>query len=127
MIPCRSFAFYTLARDASFVALAAATMMVAASFEPALSFKIGATVALIYSLALLTRVYFLNDERYRHSEAWQALRPEERPTGENGQKFARAQLEELLLRFAKTSAGIAGILYCSALTLSVSATAIAGP
>ena len=127
MILCRSFAFYTLARDASFVALAAATMMVAASFEPALSFKIGATVALIYSLALLTRVYFLNDERYLHSEAWQALRPEERPPGENGQKFARAQLEELLLRFAKTSAGIAGILYCSALMLSVSATAVAGP
>ena len=75
MIPCRSFAFYTLARDASFVTLAAATMMVAASFEPALSFKIGATVALIFSLALLTRVFFLNDERFLHREAWRALRP----------------------------------------------------
>jgi hypothetical protein len=127
MIPCRSFAFYTLARDASFVAVAAATMMVAASFEPALSFKIGATVALTFSLALLARLFFLTDERYLHSEAWQALRPEERPAGENGQKFARAQLEELMLRFAKASAGIAGILYSSALMLSVGATAVAGP
>lgn len=127
MIPCRSFAFFTLARDASFVSLAAATMMVAASFEPPLAFKIGATVALTFSLVLLARLFFLNDERFRRSEAWQALRPEERPAGENGQKFARAQLEDLLLRFAKTSAGIAGILYSSALMLSVSDTAIAGP
>lgn len=127
MIPCRSFAFYTLARDASFVTLAAATMMVAASFEPALAFKIGATVALTFSLVLLARLYFLTDERFRHSEAWRALRPEERPAGENGQRFARAQLEDLMLRFAKASAGIAGILYSSALMLSASATAIAGP
>jgi hypothetical protein len=127
MIPCRSFAFYTLARDASFVTLAAATMMVAASFEPALAFKIGATVALTFSLMLLGRLFFLTDERFRRSEAWRALRPEERPAGENGQNFARAQLEELMLRFAKASAGIAGILYSSALMLSASATAIAGP
>lgn len=127
MIPCRSFAFYTLARDASFVALAAATMMLAASFEPPLAFKIGATVALTFSLLLLARLFFLTDERFRRSEAWLALRPEERPAGEDGRKFARAQLEELLLRFAKTSAGIAGILYSSALLLSVSDTAIAGP
>jgi hypothetical protein len=32
-----------------------------------------------------------------------------------------------MLRFAKASAGIAGILYSSALMLSASATAIAGP
>jgi hypothetical protein len=127
MIPCRSFAFYTLARDASFVAVAAVTMMVAASFEPAMAFKIGATVALTFSLALLARLFFLTDERFRRSEAWRALRPDERPAGEDGPKFARAQLEELILRFAKASAGIAGILYSSALMLSVGTTAIAGP
>ena len=119
MIPCRSFAFYTLARDASFVALAAATMMVAVSFEPALAFKVGATVSLVFSLVLLARIHFLTDERFRHCEAWRALRPEERPAGEDGRQFARAQFEELMLRFAKTSAGIAGILYCSALLMSV--------
>jgi hypothetical protein len=127
MIPCRSFAFYTLARDASFVAVAATTMMVAASFEPALAFKIGATVSLIFSLVLLARSYFLTDERFRRSEAWRSLLPDERPPGEGGRQFARAQFEELMLRFAKTSAGIAGILYGSALMLSVSATALAEP
>jgi hypothetical protein len=128
MIPCRSFAFYTLARDASFVALAAAMMMLAGfSFEPALAFKIGATVSLLFCLLLLARSYFLTDERFRRSEAWQSLRPEERPPGEDGRQFARAQFEELMLRFAKTSAGIAGILYGSALMVSASGTAIAGP
>jgi hypothetical protein len=102
-------------------------MMVAASFEPAMAFKIGATVALTFSLALLARLFFLTDERFRRSEAWRALRPDERPAGEDGPKFARAQLEELILRFAKASAGIAGILYSSALMLSVGTTAIAGP
>ncbi len=127
MIPCRSFAFYTLARDASFVALAAATMMVGSSFAPALAFDIGATASLMFSLALLARVHFLTDERFRRSEAWRALRPEERPAGENGRQFARMQFEELMLRFARASAGIAGILYCSALMLSASITAQAGP
>jgi hypothetical protein len=127
MIPCRSFAFYTLARDASFVALAAGTMMVAASFEPAMAFKIGATVSLGYSLLLLARIYFLTDERFRQSEAWRSLRPEERPAGESGRQFARAQFEELVLHFAKASAGVAGILYSSALMLSAGATAVASP
>jgi hypothetical protein len=33
--------------------------------------------------------------------------------------LARAKLEELLLRFAKNAAGLAGILYGSALLLSM--------
>lgn len=124
MIPCRSFAFYTLARDASFVALAAVIMMVVGfSFDAALAFKIGATVSLVFSLLLLARVHFLTDERFARSEAWRALRPEERPPGETGRQYARAQFEELMLRFARASAGLAGILYASALMASMGMTA----
>lgn len=120
MIPFRRFAFYTVARDAAFVALAAATMMVGASFEPPLAFKIGATVALIFSIGLLIRAYLLTEERFLRSEAWRALRPEERPAGEDERRLAQAQLEELLLRAAKAASGVAGIFYCSALVLSAS-------
>ena len=120
MIPFRRFAFFTVARDASFVALAAATLMLAFSFEPALAFKIGATVALIFSLLLLARSYFLTEERFLRSEAWRALNPDERPAGNHGRRLARAQLEELLLRFAKAASGVAGLLYGSALLLSAS-------
>jgi len=119
MTPFARFAFFTVARDASFVTLAAATLMVAFSFEPPLAFKIGATVALIFSIGLIIRSYFLTEERLLRSEVWRALRPDERPAGIQGRQLARAQLEELLLRFAKAASGIAGILYCSALVLSM--------
>ena len=118
MMPFRRFAFFTVARDATFVTLAAATLMLAFSFEPPLAFKIGATVALIFSLLLLTRSYFLTEERFLRSEAWRALKPEERPAGNHGQQLARAQFDELLLRFAKAASGVAGLLYGSALLLS---------
>jgi hypothetical protein len=121
MVPFRRFAFFTVARDAIFVTLAASTLMLGFSFEPPLAFKIGATVALIFSLLLLTRSYFLTEERFLRSEAWLALTPEERPAGSHGRQLARAQLEELLLRFAKGSSGIASILYCSAMVLAASA------
>jgi hypothetical protein len=121
MIPCRSFAFYTLARDASFVTLAGALTMVAASFDPPLAFKIGATVALLFSLLLLARNYFMTEERFLRSEAWRSLRPEERPAGDSGPRIAREELRELMLRFAKTASAIAGIMYGAALVLSVAA------
>jgi len=119
MIPFRRFAFFTIARDTSFVTLAAVLLMIAFSFEPPLAFKVGATVALVFSIGLLIRSYLLTQEIFLRSEAWYALRPDERPIGESEQQLARAQLKELLLRFAKTSAGIAGILYGAALVLSI--------
>lgn len=121
MLPFRRFAFFTVARDATFVALAAAMLMLGFSFEPPLAFKIGATVALLFSLLLLTRSYFLTEERFLRSEAWSALKPEERPAGNHGRRLAQALLEELLLRFAKAASGIASILYCSAMVLAASA------
>ena len=117
-MPCARFAFFTLARDSVFVALVAGTLMVGFSFEPPLAFTIGATVALIFSIGLLARGYFLTEERFLRSEAWQALRPDERPTGEWGRQLAQGQFKILLLRFAKGASAIASILYGAALVLS---------
>jgi len=118
MVPFRRFAYFIVLRDAAFVTLTAVGLMLAFSFEPPLAFKIGATVALIFSIGLLIRSYLLTEERFLSSEAWRALRPEERPIGDHEQHLAQAQLNELLLRFAKGFSGIAGILYGSALLLS---------
>lgn len=118
MIPCERYAFFTLARDAGFVSLAAITLMVAFSFEPPLAFEIGATVALIFSVVLLIRSCLLTQERFLRSEVWRGLTPDERPAGEHGVRIARAYMEELLLRFAKSSSAAAGLLYGSALILS---------
>lgn len=117
-MPSIHFAFFTLLRDSAFVTLAAATLMAGFSFDPPLAFTIGATVALVFSVGLLSRSYFLSEERFLRSEAWQALRPNERPADEHGRRLAKAKLEEFLLRFAKGASGIAGILYATALALS---------
>jgi len=119
MDPFRRFAFFTLARDTGYVALAAAVLMVAFSFRPALAFCIGASVLLLFSLGLLLRALLLNEERFQRSEQWYALWPPERPDGHAGLLQARDNLEELLLHFAKGASGVASVLYGSALIASV--------
>lgn len=119
MIPCARFAFFTLARDSLFVALAASLLMVAFSFQPPLAFEVGASVALAFSIYLLARSYFLNEERFRRSEAWRSLNPEERPAGDVGPQLAQEHFQTLLLRFAQGASAAAAFLYASALLLSL--------
>ena len=119
MIHFARFAYFTLVRDAGFITLAAALLILAFSFEPPMAFDVSATIAQVFALGLLIRVCFLTEQRFSRSEAWGALTEEERPAGEDGMLWARAELERMLLRFAQSAAGIAGILYGSALVLSV--------
>ncbi len=126
--PFSRFALFTAARDAAFVTLAAMVLMLAFSFQPALAFEIGATVALIFSIGLLARVYFLTEERLERSEVWRALPEDQRPPGDEGRRWAREYLELLLLHFAKGASGFAGILYVSALVFAMAGgLAQAGP
>jgi hypothetical protein len=116
------FAFSTALRDASFVALAAVTLMVGFSFNPPLALVIGAHIALIFSLLLLYRVTILTDERVKRTEAWRELEPDERPRGDFALAVAHDRLEEVLLRFSKTAAGVA----CTLFTLSLGTSLICG-
>jgi hypothetical protein len=120
MDPFGRFAFFTTARDASFVAVAGLTLMVAFSFDPALAFYIGAHVALIFSLVLIFRVMRLTEEHVTHTEPWRVLTPAERPAGEEGRRRARERLEEVLLRFAKGASAIASALFGTSLLASLS-------
>jgi hypothetical protein len=119
MTPFSRFAFFTMARDAGFVALATLTLMVAFSYTPALACKIGATMALIFAVALLLRARYLTEERLMRGEVWRALEPQERPAGKDGRGWARAHFEMLMLRVAKGAAGAAGLLYGCALVLAL--------
>jgi hypothetical protein len=118
MNPFTRFAYYTVTRDASFVALASGMVMLSFSFWPSVAIDVGAIIALMFSIGLLIRAGFLTEERLTRCEVWRALRDEERPEGEEAQRWARAELQEILLRFAKSAAGVAGILFMSALVLS---------
>jgi len=121
MDPFARFAFFTVARDAGFVTLAAMLLMVAFSFEPAIAFEIGATFALLFSLGLLARAYFLTEERLERSEVWRALPEQHRPPGDDGRRWAKGYFELLLLQVAKGASGFAGLLYGSALVMALAA------
>ena len=115
------FAFATIARDATFVALAAATLMVAFSFAPALALSIGANIALVFSLGMVLRAACLREDRIERTEVWRILRPQERPIGDAGRRSACDDLQDLLLRFAQAAAGVAIVLYTTSLFISLNA------
>jgi len=117
----RRFAFAAAARDAGFVALAAATLMLAFSFAPALSLSIGANIALGFAVGMVLRAACLSDDGIERTEAWRILQPQERPAGDAGRRLARDELQHVLLRFAKAAAAAAIILYGASLAVSLNA------
>jgi hypothetical protein len=119
MTPFSQFARLTIARDASLIAFAAGILMTAFSFELSLAFDIGATVALLFSIMLVIRVFRLTDDRLLRSEQWRALPDECRPDDGDDRHRARAELGTVMLQFAKNAAGVAGVLYGSALVISI--------
>lgn len=121
MTPFRRCAIFTVARDTSVVAFASLGLMVVFSFAPPLALDAAATVALIFAVGLLIRALCLTEDRLLRSEAWQSLSPDELPDGEPDRHWAREELEALLLHFAMGAAGVAGILYGSALIMSAAA------
>jgi hypothetical protein len=115
------FAFATIARDATFVALAAATLMIGFSFAPALALSIGANIALVFSVFLVLRAACLSEDGVVRTEVWRILKPQERPLGEKALRIARDDLKDLLLRFAQGAAGVAIVLYGVSLCISLNA------
>lgn len=112
------YALFTVARDAGFFALAAATLMLGFSFDPPLAFDIGAHVALTFAIVLLIRAFRIDEDRIIRSEPWVGLDQNERPVGLAGVHGACEQMEFLLLRFAKSAAGLAGTLYITSIVAS---------
>jgi hypothetical protein len=113
------FAVATIARDTVFVALAAATLMLAFSFAPALALVIGADIALVFAIGLVLRAACLSDDRIERQEAWRILHAHERPAGDAGRRSARDDLQVVLLRFAKGASGVAIVLYTASLFISL--------
>ena len=104
-----------LARDASFFALAGIVLMVGFSFEPPVALKIGATVALLFSISQVWRASLVSEDGVHRLEAWRSLDPGQRPAGDGGRRCARDSFVELLLRAAKLASVIAIGFYCAAL------------
>ena len=105
------FAFFTIARDASVSAFAAGILMIAYSFNPPLALVLGASVAMFFAGVMLVRALFLTEDRVVSTEPWLVMEPEQRPIGDDVRAVACERLETLLLRAAKTAAGIASVLF----------------
>lgn len=120
MEPFRNAAFCAINRDSALLTFAGGMLMVAFSYQLDLAFSIGASVALLFAVVLLCKVGMLTEERVLRSEAWRSVPPGERPRGHDGRRWARDDLEDLHLRFAKGAAGIAVALYASALVTALS-------
>ena len=118
MQPFRETAFYVLTWRAFVVALIALVLMITRSFELAVACRIGADIALLFSLGLVAWTSRLDDERVVRTEAWRLSHSEQRLADQAGRRWARSVLGELELRFAKASAMVAIVLSASALVMS---------
>lgn len=105
------FAFFTVARDAGFAALAAGILMIAYSFDMPLAFVIGASVAMFFTAVMLVRALVLTEDRIVVTEPWLVMDPEERPVGDAGRAYAYELLETMFLAGAKSAAGVASVLF----------------
>jgi hypothetical protein len=112
-------AFSAIACDAAFVVIAAATLMFAFSFEPSLALKIGAGIALAFSLRLIYRLAQLRKKGICHTEIWQFMEPDELPHEASTIRRAQERLEEILLRFAKGASGVAAALSGAAFIITL--------
>jgi len=111
----RRLAVFTVARDSAYVGLAGTTLMLGFSFVPELALRIGAAIALTFSIVLVLRADRLTTDGVSATEPWRVLPQAERPRGEAGRRCARSELETILLHFAKGASAAAIVLATSAL------------
>lgn len=118
MKPFQEKAFSLLVWRAFLATLIALLLIVARSYRLAVAFFIGANVALLFSLGLIVWSHQLTDDRIVATEAWRMLRPDQRPAGLGGRRWARLYLNDVALRFAKAASAVAAALSASALVLA---------
>jgi hypothetical protein len=112
-------AFVSVACDAAFVVIAAAILMFAFSFNPALALKIGAGIALAFALRLIYRLAQLSRKGVCHTELWQIMEPDELPHEAQAIRWAQQRLEVLLLRFAKGASAVSVALFAAAFVITL--------
>lgn len=112
-------AFVSIACDAAIGVIAAATLMYVFSPDPALALKIGAGIALAFSLRLIYRLAQLHKKGLCHTEFWQVMAPEELPREAPAIRRAQERLEDILLRFAKGASGVSVALFGAAFVITL--------
>jgi hypothetical protein len=115
----RDKAFYQLLWYAIVTCLIAAIVALTNLSELHGALTLFAGMALVFSLICVCLADWLTDERITLIEPWRSLRPEDRPAGAGGKRWAHHCLEEYLVRFGAGALGVAIALMGIALLLPV--------
>lgn len=111
-------AHLSVARGSGFAALAIATVIFGLSGHMATAFKIGGVLMLLCCLVLLLKAAYASRRRYRDTELWVLLEPEDRPAKAIAQRIIATVMRQKYLTFAHYFALGAVALLAGSLLLS---------
>lgn len=112
-------AHLSVARGCGFAALGIATMMVGLAGHMPTAFKAGGILLLIVCLVLILKAARAGRRRYRDTELWVMLEPNERPSEAVAQRVIASALRHMYLCFARRFALGAALLLTGSLILGV--------
>ncbi len=112
-------AILSVARGVGFAALAIACAMVGFYGNPHALFKFGGLGFLLIAAVLIMKARSAPDLRYRRTEVWRMLQPDERPPVAYAQRMIAAARQAALLRFAQATASVSVALLGSATCVQI--------
>lgn len=104
-------------RGTAFALLAVGTLMIAFSFDVALSLKVGAATMIIMAAILAYRAMVAGSTDYRRTETWLLLGKTHPLPESRRQKVIGSTLREIYQRYARYSAGGAVSLWLASLVI----------
>jgi hypothetical protein len=116
----RQVAYVSVGRAVGFAGLAIVTVMVGLSFDPLLALRSGGVLLLLLLAGLLMKFQSLAFTDYRRTEAWLLLEPGERPDEQTASRAVVSALRDACLQFARWTAGVAVLVWASAVVLAAS-------
>ena len=107
-------AFLSVSRAVGFAGLAIFTLMVGLCFDPLLSLRSGGVLLLLLVAVLLLKAQLAASTDYRRTEAWLLLDSSDRPDESFAGRAVSGALREAFLWFARWTAGVAALVWGSA-------------
>lgn len=93
-------AHLSVARGSGFAALAIITVIVGLSGDMPIAFKTGGVLMLLCCMVLVLKAFYAYRRRYRDTELWIMLDPEDRPAKAIAQRIIGTTLRQKYLTFA---------------------------
>ena len=114
----RRVAYEIVLRACAFASLAIFCVMVGMSFMPRLAFQAGGFLTTIMAFVLVLKAFEARTKKYRRTEMWLYLEPDERPPAAYAQWASATVLRETYLTFALWTSAVAIAMWVMALVFS---------